>query len=93
MEPSVSASLCQDQITALKDENVMATMCVWSHLLHPVPELAQGLQPLTRGGQLQQGVAAHHQVILDSRNVLRRGFFRKCIQLLSVIILSPAFAV
>ena len=55
---------------------LVCPICAWSHLLHPVPELAQRLQPLTSRGQLQQGVAAHNQVILDSRNVLRRVYFK-----------------
>ena len=50
--------------------SLVTYVCV-SNLLHPVPELAEGLKPLAGGGQLQQGVAAHHQVILDSYDVLR----------------------
>ena len=83
MEACISASLCQDQVTTLKDRNVMATclsLDAWSHLLHPVPQLAQRLQPLTGGGQLQQGVAAHNQVILDSRNVLRKSNLKYAIK-------------
>lgn len=80
MEPCVRASLCQNHVASLNDKTIMAIVpeVLESHLLDPVPELAERLKPLTRRGQLQQGVAAHHKVVLHSGNILRRW---KCLKL------------
>ena len=74
MEPCVRASLCQNHVASLINKNVMSTVpeVLESHLLNPVPELAERLQPLTGGGKLQQSVAAHHKVVLHSSNILKR---------------------
>ena len=74
MEPCVRACLCQNHVASLNNKNGMAIVpeVLDSNLLDPVPELAERLQPLTGGGQLQQGVAAHHKVVLHSGNILNR---------------------